>query len=214
LVQGKPTHEDYDEETRTARIQFQTASEQVRKNQVDIETKMVFLRRGYSMLSDDEAQQLLSRPLYRACPSFYKQIGDTACFLHCHPCHPSLVKTLLKTLAWSGLLWKNLADWSELPTRVTQLSRRKVKAVRLSRRKVKAVRRVNLLPVLNVVPSGRISQVYERAHRIGGSLHYYWSDLASKDKAPIKSSREFLVIDGIKSVLEYSQNLEKNLRVC
>jgi hypothetical protein len=75
------------------------------------------------------------------------------------------------------------------------------------------------MSVLEAVQPRQITQRYTKARSLADAHHYYWPDLKrsglqpilNKKEAPIKSSSELLVIDRIKSVLEYTQRLEKAL---
>jgi hypothetical protein len=170
LVQGKPAHADHDAETLAARELFQAASEQDRKVMIDVETKAAFRHRGYRLLHEAEGKQLRPSGWFKELPMFYKQIGGVACVVGSLPCVSSLLQVELEKLTWMGFFWRKLADWRELPTRITQLSRRKVKAVR----------RMWLFPVLRNVPEGRIRAVFTRARKLGNAPHYYWPSLADE----------------------------------
>jgi hypothetical protein len=169
------------------------------------ETKAVFRRRGYRLLRESEAEQLTRELIliqgFTQRPMFYKQIGGIAYVVGCIPCNSTLLQKQLQESTWWGFFWGKLADWRRLPACIT----------RLTRRRVKVVRRVWLFPILRNVPEGRIGGVLTKARKLGNALHYYWPSLADGAEAPIKSSSELLVIDGIKSTLEYNRSLSGSL---
>jgi hypothetical protein len=200
LVQGRPAHQDVDEETLAGRKTFDATSEQDQRVMVDAATKKALLGQGYRLLLDNEAGSLMSSPL-EAWPIHYKQIGGIACFVVRALCIPTLTQRELRRNEMWGVFWPGLADWAKLPPCVTQLKRRMVKGVR----------RLLLIPVLRNVPASRIGGTLTKARKLGNGLHYYWPGLRNDGKAPIKSSSEILVMDGIKSIPDYARSLDEAL---
>lgn len=137
-------------------------------------------------------------------PTLWKKIRSIVILVCILPCYISLTKADLERISHSGAFINRFSDWRMLPSSITKLTRRRVRAVR----------RIWLVPSIRQVPPSRIATVFSSSRRLGAFLHYYQPNpqqsklRLNNEKSPfITSSSELLILDKIKSLPVYEDAL-------
>lgn len=197
LVNGQSPQE-INEEIQQARQKFTLASESERKRTIWATTLDILPEIGYLPLPEEH---FVSRQ--RVCPAFWKRINATAFLLYVVGCSTSLTQMDLKWGPVIEVLDPCFAEWAELPTPITELTRRSIKSVR----------RIWLFSVLRPVPPSRVTQAFPSLRRTEIPYHYYMASLRqigqseSKRDGLISTSSELVILDRIQSVPDFTESL-------
>lgn len=198
-----------DVEARSQRKSFAQLSQSEQKLFINAVTQEELRKVGYKVLRKDDRYGVTSQygeeTRYQTLWNKYK---STVIIAVRQPCQSSLTRNDLEWLAWTRLFDVEPAIWQRLPNSIT----------RLTRKQVRVVRRLFIIPILHTVSVSSIAQALPTSRRLGTRLHFYrpyfhksMGYQQGNKITPIASSSELLIVDGIKSVFEYQEELSQSL---
>jgi len=171
-------------------------------------TKQFLKGDGYNLFTPEEGVEYYPLPISftyrqtRADCLAYKKVGFNVILIYVHNCDNTFTETDLKALQPTRFYNDRYAEWIELPESIRALTRRKIRAIR----------RIWLKPIIGTVPAERISRVFPHSRRIGTYLHFYRpSFYGSAKEMSLTSSSELLILDKIKSQIDYVETLKQAL---
>lgn len=219
MVNGKPFEaSDSEAHLQEERKNFSQNS-QSDKTWLIREITMIHLTgKGYNLISEKEQSEIhkksdqflqkrFSNSIYdeqnRFYPLFWKKTGTTLELIYSVGCYANFLKSDLQKFSRErGIFSRFSMNWEYVNLLFPQFTKRNIKRVR----------RIWLLSVLGTVPVNRVTRAVTTCRLSHLPLHFYmtffsnWS--VNKEQNFIDSSSELLIIDNIKSTVEFNTRLE------